>query len=77
MISSRNACLAAARSLAVASILLWLPSCGSSSGGTTTGTGGDNGTGGSSSTGGTTGTGGVKGTGGTTQHRRRQPVPGA
>jgi polyhydroxybutyrate depolymerase len=64
MISSRNACLAAARSFAVASVLLWLPSCGSSGGGTTTGTGGDTGSGGSSSSGGTTGTGGVKGSGG-------------
>jgi polyhydroxybutyrate depolymerase len=78
MISSRNACLAAARSLAMASVLLWLPSCGSSDGGGTTGTGGDKGTGGATSSGGVkgtggtaqsggaTGTGGVNGTGGTT-----------
>ena len=63
---SRNACLSAARSLAVASVLLWLPSCGSSGGGTNTGSGGDTGNGGSSSTGGAKGTGGVTSTGGTT-----------
>jgi hypothetical protein len=36
MISSRNACPTAARLLAVGSVLLWLPSCGSSGGGTIT-----------------------------------------
>src|SRR5450631_527596 len=65
MSSSRNACLAAARLFAVAAVLLWLPSCGSSGGGTTTGSGGDSGSGGSSSTGGAKGTGGATSTGGT------------
>jgi polyhydroxybutyrate depolymerase len=64
MTSPRHLCFAAARSLVVASVLLWLPSCGSSGGGGTTGTGGDNGTGGSTSTGGVKGTGGVTATGG-------------
>ena len=64
MASSHNARLAAARLLFGASLLLWLPSCGSD-GGTGTGSGG-NGTGGSTSTGGATGTGGLSATGGTT-----------
>jgi polyhydroxybutyrate depolymerase len=68
MISSRNACLAAARSFAVASVLLWLPSCGSSDGGSTSGVGGASGSKGSAGTtgsGGTTAAGGTQGSAGT------------